>query len=191
MANPRLEWLIRARTDGGLEGLTIANRYIRQFVDFYRPEGTFAGLIHLLRESLLGRRVDEFLEVSGGLATGVKPSVSGVFRDHGWMSILAYDFAAKELGISCIDVLGGQVRDLIDAYETTLYFQGFLDPEMGPAKVAEEAADAYQSGYREFKIKTGSGARWMMPAAGMRRDVEVVLAVREAVGPGSKDHGGR
>ncbi len=179
----RLEWLVRARTDGGLEGLTIANRYMRQFVDFYRPEGTFAGLIQLLRESLLGRRVDEFLEVSGGRATGVKPSVSSVFRDHGWMSILAYDLAAKELGISCIDLLGGQVRDRIGAYETTLYFQDILDPEMGPAKVAEEAAEAYQSGYREFKIKTGRGGRWMMPDAGMRRDVEVVLAVREAVGP--------
>ena len=47
----RLEWLVRARTDGGLEGLTIANRYMRPFVDFYKPEGTLAGLVQLLRES--------------------------------------------------------------------------------------------------------------------------------------------
>ena len=77
----RLEWLVRARTDGGLEGVTIANRYMRPFVDFYKPEGTLAGLVQLLRESLLGRRVDEFLEISGGRATGVKPSASGVLGE--------------------------------------------------------------------------------------------------------------
>lgn len=179
----RLEWIVRARTTGGLEGLTIANRYMRQFVGFHKPDGTVAGLMQLLKESLLGRRVDEFLEVSGGRAAGVKPSASNLFKENGWMSILVYDLAAKELGISCIDLLGGRVRDRIPAYETTLYFQDLLDPELGPSKVAKEAAEAYQSGYRDFKIKTGRGGRWMMPAAGMRRDIEVVLAVREAVGP--------
>ena len=34
-----------------------------------------------------------------------------------------------------------------------------------------------------MKIKVGRGGRWMLPADGMRRDAEVVLAVREAVGP--------
>ncbi|MCZ6539982.1 MAG: hypothetical protein O6922_09195, partial [Chloroflexi bacterium] len=41
-------------------------------------------------------------------------------------------------------------------------------------------------GWKELKIKTGRGGRWMMPEAGMRRDVDVVLAVRDAVGTDTK-----
>ena len=33
------EWLVRARTDGGLEGLTIAKRYMRVFEGFTKPQG--------------------------------------------------------------------------------------------------------------------------------------------------------
>jgi L-alanine-DL-glutamate epimerase-like enolase superfamily enzyme len=37
-----------------------------------------------------------------------------------------------------------------------------------------------------MKIKTGRGGRWMTPEAGMRRDVEVVHAVRQVAGPDAK-----
>ena len=46
----------------------------------------------------------------------------------------------------------------------------------------EEAAEAKAAGYRALKIKTGRGGRWMIPEDGMRRDADVVLGVREAVG---------
>jgi L-alanine-DL-glutamate epimerase-like enolase superfamily enzyme len=49
--------------------------------------------------------------------------------------------------------------------------------------MVEEAVEACQAGYRQLKIKVGRGGRWMLPEDGMRRDCEVVLAVREAVGP--------
>lgn len=186
IGSSRLEWLIRARTEGGLEGLTIANRFMRQFSDFHTSDGTIAGLIIALREVFLGRRVNEFLHVSEGCVTGVKPAVERAFGSHGWMSILAFDLLGKELDVSCIDLLGGRKRDRVDAYDTTLYFQDFLNPEKGAAQVAEEATEAYGAGYRQLKIKTGRGGRWMLPEDGMRRDVEVVLAVREAVGPDVK-----
>jgi hypothetical protein len=40
--------------------------------------------------------------------------------------------------------------------------------------------------HRQIKIKTGRGGRWMAREAGMRRDVEVVQAVRHAVGHTAK-----
>jgi len=184
IGNSRLEWLVRARSEGGLEGLTIANRFMRMFSDFHTPDGTVEGLMDLLREVFLGRRVSDFLHVSEVRVTGVKPAVERAFRSHGWMSILAYDLLGKEMGVSCVDLLGGKKRDRVDAYDTTLYFQDFLCPEKGAAQVAEEAAEACGAGYRQLKIKTGRGGRWMLPQDGMRRDAEVVLAVREAVGPG-------
>ncbi len=182
----RLEWLVRARTDGGLEGLTIANRFMREFSDFNSTQGTVAGLLDLLREVFLGRRTDEFLEVSDGTVAGVKPSAQRAFGRNGWMSILAFDLLGQEMGLSCIDLLGGRKRDRVDAYDTTLYFQDLIQPDKGTAQVAEEARDGYDAGYRQMKIKVGRGGRWMLPEDGMRRDAEVVLAVRDAVGPESR-----
>lgn len=178
----RLEWLVRVRTEGGLEGLTIVKRYMQQFSSFFEPQGTVEGLVVLVREIFLGKRVDHFLEVVDGVVTGVKIASRGVFRDHGWASIAAYDLLGRELGVSAIDLLGGRKNDRIHAYDTTLYFQDLLNAEKGAAQVAEEAAEGYRAGYRQFKIKTGRGGRWMLPRDGMKRDVDVVLAVREAVG---------
>lgn len=176
-----LEWLVRTRTEGGLEGLTIGQRYMSMLGD-----GSVEGLVRLLKEVFLGRRVDEFLEVSGGRVIGPKKEANRAFRNQGWMSILAYDLLAREMGVSCVELLGGKKRDRVDAYDTTLCFNDLRVPEKGVAQVAEEASEAVKVGWRQMKIKTGRGGRWMTPEAGMRRDVEVVQAVREVAGPNAK-----
>lgn len=171
----RLEWVVRARTDSGIEGVTIANRFMRS--------GRVEDLIKLLKESVVGLEVDSLLNVENGVVTGPGGSTKQLFRDHPWLSILAFDLCGKANSTSAIQLLGGKVRDTVPAYDTTLYFQDFVVPEKGARQVAEEAAEARDSGYRALKIKTGRGGRWMLPGAGMKRDVEVVLGVREAVGP--------
>jgi L-alanine-DL-glutamate epimerase-like enolase superfamily enzyme len=171
----RLEWVVRARTDGGVEGVTIANRFMRQ--------GRVEDLLKFLGETLLGQKVDSLLRLRNGVVTGPGKEFARAVRHNGWLSILAFDLYGKAHGVSATSLLGGKVHDAIPAYDTTLYFQDFLVPEKGAKQVAEEAAEAKRAGYRALKIKTGRGGRWMMPEAGMRRDVEVVLGVREAVGP--------
>ena len=171
------EWLVRAHTESGLEGLTIANRFMRG------PDGTVAALLDTLKEALLGRTTDELLSLDGDRVTGVGKSVARAFRDHPWLTNAAFDLVGRARGISCVDMLGGRTRDLVPAYDTTMYFQDILDPEKGAARCAEEAAEAMAAGYRQMKIKTGRGGRWMLPEDGMRRDADVVLAIRDAVGP--------
>ena len=182
IGSQRTEWLVRARTDGGLEGLTVANRFMQQFRGFDCSDGTVRGLISLLREAFLERRVDEFLEVSDGRVVGVRDVHKQAFWSHGWTSILAFDLLGQEMGVSCVELLGGQVRDRVPAYDTTLFFQDLLNPEKGSGQVAEDAAKSHSDGYNAFKIKVGRPGRWMTPDVGLERDVEVVLAVREAVG---------
>ena len=167
---------MRARTDGGVEGVTSANRAMGR--------GRVEDLLKLLKTSLLGREVDSLslLQVQNGVVTGPGAEVARTFRSNRWMDALAFDLYGKTHGVSAISLLGGKVRDTVPAYDTTLYFQDFLVPEKGAKQVAEEAAEAKDAGYRALKIKTGRGGRWMMPEAGMRRDVDVVLGVREAVG---------
>ena len=169
-----LEWVVRARSTGGAEGITIANRFIRQ--------STVSHLLEFLKGALLGRRVDELLEVSDGVVTGPGPGMEQWYRHNGWLSILAFDQVGKVNGVSAIDLLGGKRRDSIPAYDTTFYFQDFLNPSRGAQQVADEAAQAASDGWKALKIKTGRGGRWMMPEAGMRRDIDVVLSVRDAVG---------
>ena len=183
IGNQRTEWLVRARTDSGIEGLTVANRFMQQFHGFNSSDGTIRGLISLLSETFIDRYVSELLEVSDGQVVGVSSVHKEAFWLHGWMSILAFDLLGQELGLSCIDLLGGRVRDQVPAYDTTLFFQDFLRPDIGSRQVALDAAKSNSDGYRAFKIKVGRPGRWMSPQAGLERDIEVVLGVREAVGP--------
>jgi len=174
----RLEWVVRARSSSGAEGISIANRLMR--------EGTVESTLAYIKGALLGREVDQLLEISDGVVTGAGPGMDRWYRRNGWMTILAFDLVGKVRGVSAIDLLGGKKHDSIPAYDTTLYFQDFLNPERGALQVADEAAKAVSDGWRAIKIKLGRGGRWMLPEAGMRRDIEVVLGAREAVGPDVK-----
>ena len=171
------EWLLRVRTQSGLEGLTTANWFMRA------PGGSVAGVLDVLRGVMLGRSVDELLELEGNRVAGVGASVRAAFRDHSWLSNAAFDLVGRARGTSCVDMLGGRRRDWVQAYDTTMYFQDFLDPERGTRRCADEAREALAAGYAQMKIKVGRGGRWMLPEVGMRRDIDVVLAIRDAVGP--------
>ena len=72
----------------------------------------------------------------------------------------------------------------VQCYDTSLYFDELhLESEQeAAALIAAEAREGYARGHRAFKIKVGRGARHMELAAGLRRDIAVVRAVREAVG---------
>jgi L-alanine-DL-glutamate epimerase-like enolase superfamily enzyme len=73
----------------------------------------------------------------------------------------------------------------VRSYDTSLYFDDLeieRDDEAA-ALIAAEARDGWDLGHRAFKIKVGRGARHMQLEAGMRRDIAIIRAVRDAVGP--------
>src|SRR5579871_4056870 len=74
----------------------------------------------------------------------------------------------------------------VPAYDTSLYFDDLhLDSDQAAAELlAEQAQEGYARGHRAFKIKVGRGALHLPPEAGTRRDIAVVQAVRQAIGPG-------
>jgi galactonate dehydratase len=171
----RIEWVVRARSSSGAEGISIANRMMR--------EGSVESMLAYIKGALLGREVDQLLEISEGVVTGAGPGMDRWYRHNGWMTILAFDLVGKVRGVSAIDLLGGKKHDSVPAYDTTLYFQDFLNPVRGALQVGDEAAQAVADGWRAIKIKLGRGGRWMLPEDGMRRDIEVVFGARQAVGP--------
>ena len=68
----RLEWIVRARTDGGVEGVTSANRAMGR--------GRVEDLLNLLKTSLLGGEVDSLLQVQNGVVTGPGADIARTFR---------------------------------------------------------------------------------------------------------------
>ena len=73
----------------------------------------------------------------------------------------------------------------VPCYDTSLYFDDLHLPstEAAAELLAAEAREGLAAGHRAFKIKVGRGARHMAVEAGTQRDIAIVRAVREAVGP--------
>lgn len=73
----------------------------------------------------------------------------------------------------------------VRCYDTSLYIDDLhlTSDDEAAALIASEAREGFERGHRAFKIKVGRGARHMPLEEGTRRDIAVIRAVREAVGP--------
>jgi len=73
----------------------------------------------------------------------------------------------------------------VRTYDTSLYFDDLhlSDTDAAAALIADEARQGYARGHRAFKIKVGRGARHLPLDMGTARDIAIVRAMREAVGP--------
>lgn len=91
-----------------------------------------------------------------------------------------YKLAAGVTGVTAPESLS------VPCYDTSLYFDDLhlASTAEAAALIAGEAADGHAQGHRAFKIKVGRGARHLPWQEGTGRDVAIVKAVRDAVGPG-------
>ena len=126
---------------------------------------------------LLGVRLDDVF--------GPEMGVRGPFRA---LEYPLLDLAGQLAGEPVYALIGGRwargVPARVPCYDTSLYFDDLhLDDGDAAALIAAEAREGVERGHRAFKIKVGRGAMHMPLEAGTRRDVAVVCAVREAVGP--------
>ncbi len=89
--------------------------------------------------------------------------------------IACWDLIGQELNVPVWKLLGGQYRDRVRAYAN-----GWC---RDPVAVAESAREVIERGYTALKLDP-FGSAWMgLPPAEQRRSIELVAAVREAVGP--------
>jgi D-galactarolactone cycloisomerase len=102
-------------------------------------------------------------------------------RDHGQkgaviqglsgIDIALWDIKGKHFGVPVHRLLGGPLRNEVQAYATGLYRRKSGDPLR---YLAEEAAGYVADGFKAVKLKVGFG---------VEEDVAVTRAVREAIGP--------
>jgi L-alanine-DL-glutamate epimerase-like enolase superfamily enzyme len=76
---------------------------------------------------------------------------------------------------------GDAVREGIDPYDGTLYFED-IATNRDVSVIAETAKKIKADGYRGIKIKLGRADKWLPGEAGVQRDIDAFIALREAVG---------
>jgi L-alanine-DL-glutamate epimerase-like enolase superfamily enzyme len=129
---------------------------------------------------LLGMRLDDVFSVTEGVRSPWKRFDYPLWDLAGRrVGLPVYALAARGAGISLPEPYRAP------CYDTSLYFDDLhLANEKEAAElIAAEAREGFERGHRAFKIKVGRGARHLPLEEGTRRDVAVVHAVREAVGP--------
>ncbi len=131
-------------------------------------------------EVLVGAPVRELFAVPQG-AVGAGLAVDFPLWD------LAGHYAGQPVYAVTAAMVGAAVPDAlrVPCYDTTLYFDDIhlAEDAAGAALIAAEAHAGYARGHRAFKLKIGRGARYLPLDVGTRRDIAVIRAVREAVGP--------
>jgi len=91
------------------------------------------------------------------------------------IDIALWDIVGKATGQPVYNLLGGKTKDRIPVYGSRLYASEDLD------KLASRAADLVRQGFQGVKQRFGYGPRAGL--AGMRKNLELVSVVRQAIGP--------
>lgn len=150
--------VLRIHTEGGTVGVGWSN------ID--RPGA----------EALLGRRVSDLFSLPDGALDGGRS-----------VDLPLWDLAAKIEGKPLYELLGARGSRTVELYDGSIYID---DLEAGDEEAVEifrgEVQCGKEYGYRNFKIKIGRGAQWMLVMEGLERDILVIRTVREAAGADAK-----
>lgn len=92
--------------------------------------------------------------------------------------VACWDLMGQSLGVPVWKLLGGCFRDRVPAYANAWY-----QTDRDPRAIAALARKVVDRGYRALKLDPFGAATAEISAADRRRAVEIVAAVREAVGP--------
>jgi galactonate dehydratase len=92
--------------------------------------------------------------------------------------IACWDLIGQELGAPIWKLLSGKCRDRVRAYAN-----GWYQTARNPEAIGAAAHDVVERGYTALKVDPFGSARVALQPAERRGSVELVAAVREAVGP--------
>lgn len=161
--------LVRIGTDQGVEGLGAMSG---------RPNAQFLAAV----KRLIGADPMALYQMRNGRITGRSPAYAPVLTSYRHLDGPLFDLIGKLTGKPCWQLIGDAARDRVEVYDGSLYFSDVWFRDRGVRAVVEEAEEAVRKGYAGMKFKLGRGWKWMEKQAGLLRDVEVLEAVRKAVG---------
>jgi L-alanine-DL-glutamate epimerase-like enolase superfamily enzyme len=127
-----------------------------------------------LRESILGKNVNQLIIPSEGLVSGV----------HRAFDLALHDLAGVILDQPVYRMLGAAGPRENDIYSGMIYLDE-LDPEDNPSgveKVLENCRWDYDYGYRQLKVKIGRSGRWYPHDEGLAMDIRITRMIHEEFG---------
>lgn len=92
--------------------------------------------------------------------------------------VACWDIIGQSLDVPVWKLLGGRFRERVPAYAN-----GWYQADRDPATFAELALQVVERGYRAMKVDPFGAANMELSAADLRHSIELVEAVRGAVGP--------
>lgn len=167
----KVQQLARVRLSDGTEGLTVIG-YTN--ID----QKIIAGI-----KQLIGKDPFSFYNWEGERITGVTESMKAYFFDtqYAWIEGAFLDVIGKLKNMPVWKLLGEPVRDGIDAYDGSLYFEDIAQGQ-DVSIIADIGRRMKNEGYRGIKMKLGRPSKWLKGEAGVERDIAAFIALREAVG---------
>jgi galactonate dehydratase len=162
---------IRLRTDEGLTGVGEAT--------LEWQEKTVLTLLHEWVEGrVLGRDPFDVEALVGGMIRDQYQGGSTVMTAISGVELALWDLIGKKCGQPVYRLLGGRCHDRMPAYAN-----GWYGGAQSPTEFAERAHSVVDRGYRALKFDP-FGTAWKRPSsAEADHAVEIVAAVRAAVGP--------
>jgi galactonate dehydratase len=94
------------------------------------------------------------------------------------LDVCCWDLIGQQLGVPIWKLLGGRYRERVPAYAN-----GWYQTERTPEAIAECARRVVERGYRALKLDPFGAAKAHLAPAEQRGAIEIVRAVRSAVGP--------
>lgn len=155
--NTRTATLVEVATDAGLTG--------------WGDGACDAALLAERADRIIGRSPFELEAIYDEFRRPARPQQRPGPPAAPGLDIALWDLAGQALGLPVSALLGRRYRDRVAAYLTAMYRQDWPDLAAG---LAAEARAWAAHGYRAMKMKTGFSHE---------TDLEVVAAVREAIGP--------
>lgn len=134
-------------------------------------------------KSLIGKDPFSFYNWKDEKIVGVKDNMIEYFYDakYSWIESAVLDAIGKLRTKPVWKLYGDSVRDGIDTYDGTLYFEEIAQGK-DVSVIGEIAKRMKSDGYRAIKIKLGRPFKWLLGEAGVQRDIDAFIALREAVG---------
>ena len=163
--------LIRIETNEGVEGIGAGT--------YSLADGTYAASL----KPLIGANPLDLYTMDAGRVSGRNPAFADLLSKNRHLDAALFDIIGKLTNKPAWQLIGNAGRERVPVYDGTIYFSDVWFRDRGIRAVVEECQEAVKSGYKGVKIKAGRGDKWMARAAGDDRDIAVVHAVREGIGP--------
>ncbi len=134
-------------------------------------------------KALVSRDVLSLYQWSDGRILGPGSDYSKFAYDayYSWTESAILDAIGHVMHKPVWQLFGQSARDAIDPYDGTLYFADIAH-NTDATIIGDIGKRIKQDGYRAIKIKLGRPDKWMPGEAGLERDIEAFIALREAVG---------